>query len=111
MLPDSLRQSCSKLLYPSVYGFVYRAVYRIRCAVLPGGGSGQRSPLDRIPKGLREKMRRYKIDWASEIRRFIEERVRSLELLEVLGEVGERAQSRRTRVDSTVLIREERERR
>ena len=63
----------------------------------------------RIPRELREKMRRYKIDWAGEIRRFIEERVRSLELLEALGEVGERAQSRRTRVDSAVLIREERD--
>ena len=45
----------------------------------------------------------------SEIRRFIEERVRSLELLELLREISERAKGRRTRVDSTVLIRGERE--
>ena len=65
----------------------------------------------RVPRELKEKMRKYSIDWSSEIRRFIEERVRALELLEVIEHIERRARSRRVRVDSVNLIREERERR
>ncbi|MET1159546.1 MAG: hypothetical protein ABWW65_01160 [Thermoprotei archaeon] len=63
----------------------------------------------RVPRELKEKMKKYRIDWSSEIRRFIEERIKSLELLEILDEIEERAGRRRTRVDSTKLIRETRE--
>ncbi len=65
----------------------------------------------RVPRELKEKMKRYRIDWSEEIRRFIEERIRLLELLEVLDEVEGRARKRRVRVDSTMLIRELREER
>ncbi len=65
----------------------------------------------RVPRELREKMRRYNVDWAEEIRRFLERRVRSLEALEVLQEIEEAARGRRVRVDSTLLIRETREER
>jgi hypothetical protein len=63
----------------------------------------------RVPRELKEKMKRYPVDWSSEIRRFIEERIRALELLEVLEDVERRAEERRTRVDSTRLVREARE--
>ncbi|BES82195.1 CopG family transcriptional regulator [Pyrodictium abyssi] len=63
----------------------------------------------RVPKELKEKMRKYDIDWAEEIRKFLEKRVKSLEALEVLEAVGARAQKRRTRFDSARVIREARD--
>ena len=63
----------------------------------------------RVPKKLKEKMKRAHANWGDEIRVFIEERVRHLELMEVIEEVGGRAQRRRLTVDSTRLIREDRE--
>jgi hypothetical protein len=63
----------------------------------------------RVPRTLREKMRRYNVDWAEEIRRFIEERIRMLELLETLDGLEERASRRKVNIDSTRLIRESRE--
>lgn len=63
----------------------------------------------RVPKELKEKMKKYHVDWSSEIRRFIEERIKTLEFLEVLDKIEERVKKRKTRVDSAELIREERE--
>ncbi len=63
----------------------------------------------RVPKELKEKIRKYGIDWSKEIREFLEERIRALELLEVLNNIEEKARNRRTRVDSTKIIREARE--
>ncbi len=66
----------------------------------------------RIPKELKEKMRKYSfVNWSEEIRRFIEERVKMLELLEVLDHIEEEARKRKVKVDSTILIREDREKR
>ncbi len=65
----------------------------------------------RVPKKLRAKMKKYPIDWSSEVRRFLEERVRGLELLELLDEIEKRASERKVQVDSTILIREDREKR
>lgn len=65
----------------------------------------------RVPRRLRERMRKIKVNWSEEIRSFLERRVRELELIEVLGEVARNAEKRRVRVDSTFLIREDRDRR
>ncbi len=65
----------------------------------------------RIPKELKEKMKRYKIDWSDEIRRYLEDRVRSLELLEILEDLEERSRRRKTRVDSAGIIRVDRDER
>jgi cytochrome b involved in lipid metabolism len=65
----------------------------------------------RVPKDLKEKMKRYRIDWSKEIRKFIEERIRVLELLEVLDDIEKRAKRRKTKVNSVKLIRETREER
>lgn len=62
----------------------------------------------RVPKELKKKMKKFDIDWSSEIRRFIEERVKLLELLELMDEVEGRAKRRKTRVDSVNLIKESR---
>ncbi len=51
-------------------------------------------------------MKKYPIDRSSKNRGFIEERIKILELLD---NIEKRADKRRTRIDSTRLIREERE--
>ncbi|MCD6487653.1 MAG: CopG family transcriptional regulator [Desulfurococcales archaeon] len=65
----------------------------------------------RIPRELREKMKRINVNWSEEIRRFIEERIKRYELIETFKEIRSRARKRRVKVDSTLLIREDRERR
>ena len=62
----------------------------------------------RVPKELKEKMKKYNIDWSREIKGFIEEKVRTLELLEIIDEIEMRAEKRRTKIDSAKLIRESR---
>jgi predicted DNA-binding protein len=64
----------------------------------------------RLPEELREKMKHTDANWGEEIRSFIEERVRCLELAQLIEEIGGRADERRLKVDSTSLIREDRER-
>ncbi len=65
----------------------------------------------RVPKELKERMKKYRVDWGEEVRRFLEERVRVLEFLEMLDNIERRMKKRRTRVDSAELIREMREKR
>ena len=64
----------------------------------------------RIPRELKEKMKRFPVEWSEEVRRFIEEKVKRLELIGVIEEIELRAEKRRLRVDSAKLIREDRER-
>jgi len=64
----------------------------------------------RISKNLKERMRKLPVEWSEEVRRFIESRVRQLELAEKLREIEVRAIKRNVVVDSTGLIREDRER-
>jgi len=63
----------------------------------------------RIPKELKEKMKKLNVEWSKEIRSFLEERVKHLELLKAIEEVELRAEKRMVKVDSTKLIREDRE--
>ncbi len=65
----------------------------------------------RIPKRLKEKMEKNPVEWSQEVRDFLEERVKQVELLKTIQEVESRAQKRKTKMDSTILIREDRERR
>ncbi|MGB9914265.1 MAG: CopG family transcriptional regulator [Candidatus Bathyarchaeales archaeon] len=65
----------------------------------------------RIPRELKEKMEQNPIEWSQEVRAFLEERVKQIELLKTLQEIEKRAEKRKTKTDSTLLIREERERR
>jgi len=64
----------------------------------------------RISKDLKERMRKLPGEWSEEVRRFIESRVRQLELAEKIREIEVRAIKRNVVVDSTGLIREDRER-
>ncbi|QOJ79106.1 hypothetical protein IG193_01165 [Infirmifilum lucidum] len=56
-------------------------------------------------------MKSFNVNWNEEIRKFILERIRSLELLQALDRIERNAEKRRTRVDSARLIREDRDRR
>ena len=64
----------------------------------------------RIPRDLKEKMKQNPAKWSEEVRNFIEERIKQLELLKTLQEIEPRAEKRQTKIDSTKLIREDRER-
>jgi len=64
----------------------------------------------RIPRDLKEKMEKNPEKWSLEIRNFLEERVRQIELIKAIQQIESRAEKRKTKVDSTNLIREDRER-
>jgi len=64
----------------------------------------------RIPRELKEKMKKLPVEWSEEVRRFIEEKVKRLELMGAIEEIELRAEKRRLKVDSAKLIREDRER-
>ena len=64
----------------------------------------------RLPRELKEKMKRLNAEWSKELRNFIEERVKHLELIKTIKEIESRAKKRRVKTDSVTLIREDRER-
>jgi hypothetical protein len=64
----------------------------------------------RVPRELKEKMKENPQEWSEEVRNFIEERVRNLELQKTLQQIGSKAEKRHAKIDSTTLIREDRER-
>jgi hypothetical protein len=59
---------------------------------------------------MKARMKKLDVEWSEEIRAFIEERVNHLELVKTMEEVGSRAAKRKVKGDSTVLIRQERDR-
>jgi predicted transcriptional regulator len=65
----------------------------------------------RIPQELKEKMEKNPAEWSREVRCFLEERIKQIELMKTLQEIEQRAEKRKTKTDSTLLIREDRERR
>ena len=64
----------------------------------------------RIPCELKRKIEQNPEDWSKEVRDFLIERVKQIELLKALDEIEVHAQKRTTKVDSVTLIREDRER-
>ena len=64
----------------------------------------------RIPRDLKEKMEKNPEEWSVEIRNFLEERVKQVELIKTIQQIESRAEKRNTKSDSTLLIREDRER-
>jgi hypothetical protein len=64
----------------------------------------------RIPRELKEKMKENPAEWSEEVRNFIEQRVKQIELIKTLQETESKAEKRQTKIDSTILIREDRER-
>lgn len=64
----------------------------------------------RIPRDLKEKMEKNPEEWSVEIRNFLEQRVKQVELMKTIKQIESRAKQRNTKADSTLLIREDRER-
>jgi predicted transcriptional regulator len=64
----------------------------------------------RIPRELKEKMKENPAEWSEEVRNFIEQRVKQIELIKTLQEIESKAEKRQTKIDSTILIGEDRER-
>lgn len=64
----------------------------------------------RIPRELKEKIEKNPADWSQEVRDFLAERIKQIELLKALEDIEPRAEKRKTKNDSVVLIREDRER-
>jgi hypothetical protein len=64
----------------------------------------------RVPRELREKMKKYENGWSEEIRSFIEMRVQQLELRKLIDEIAEDPHRPTVKGDSAKLIREDRER-
>jgi hypothetical protein len=64
----------------------------------------------RIPRELKEKIEQNPADWSQEVRNFLTERIKQLELLKILQELDNQPDRRKTKIDSTQLIREDRER-
>jgi hypothetical protein len=64
----------------------------------------------RIPRALKEKLEQNPADWSQEVRDFLTERVKQKELLTILKELDAQSEKRKTKIDSTALIREDRER-
>ena len=64
----------------------------------------------RIPRALKKKMEKNPAEWSQEIRSFLEQRIKQIELMKTLSEVEARAEKRKTKTDSVIFIREDRER-
>jgi len=64
----------------------------------------------RIPKELKEKLKAYKINVSAEVRKYLEERVKALELQQLIERIEREAKLRKVSEDSVRLIREDRER-
>jgi len=63
----------------------------------------------RIPRKLKKNMEKYPADWDQEVRNFLEERVKQIEIAKALKEIEPRAEKRKTKTDLVILIREYRE--
>lgn len=98
------RGSRLSLLYDKYYKLVYQFVIRV-------GVMGSDVVVIRVPRELKERMRKAEINWSEEIRNFIEGRLRSYELRQLLREVRKKARLRKVSVDSTKLIRGDRDQR
>jgi hypothetical protein len=64
----------------------------------------------RIPQKLKKRMEKNPAEWSQAVRDFLEERVKQMELLKTIEEIGPRAEKRETKIDSVSLIREDRKR-
>ena len=63
----------------------------------------------RVPKELKGRMDKTPVKWSREVRVFIEARVKQFEMLQTLEEIETRVDKRKTKVDSAVLIRTDRD--
>ena len=65
----------------------------------------------RVPRRVKEKLEEYGVNISEEVRRFLEARLRQIELEKILDEIEEELAEAPQVSDSTRLIREDREKR
>ncbi len=65
----------------------------------------------RVPKRVKEKLEEYGVNISEEVRRFLEARLRQIELEKILDEIEKELAEAPQVSDSTRLIREDREKR
>ena len=63
----------------------------------------------RLPEDLKRQMDRYKINWSEELRKDISNKIKALKMLSVLEEMQKNSKSMKVKVDSTELIRQDRD--
>jgi hypothetical protein len=63
----------------------------------------------RLPEDLKRQMDMYEINWSEELRKDISDRINALKMLSVLERMHKNSKSRKVKVDSTELIRQDRD--
>lgn len=63
----------------------------------------------RVPKEIQIKMKKYGGNWSKEVRSYLEARLKSMELAELLNKIHKQTKHMKMTSDSTPLIREDRD--
>lgn len=63
----------------------------------------------RLPDELKQEMEKYNINWSDEIRKEINNKIKALKLLATLKKMQKNAKQMKVKVDSTKLVREDRD--
>jgi hypothetical protein len=101
---------CTEKLLSVAWGACAECFYSVRHNCLLVVNKLSETFSVRIPRELKEKIEATPADWSQEVRNFLTERVKQKELLKILQEIDAQPQRRKTKIDSTTLIREDRER-
>ena len=64
----------------------------------------------RVPASLKKKLSEFDLDVSREVRAYLEQRLKGLELASLIDEVEKEAVKRKVKVDSTAIIRRDRSR-
>ncbi len=62
----------------------------------------------RVPASLKKRLSEFNLDVSREVREYLEQRLRGLELASLIDEVEKKAVKRKVKVDSTIIIRGDR---
>ncbi len=63
----------------------------------------------RLPESLKRQMDSYKINWSDELRADISNKIKTLKMLAVLEKMQKNSKSMKVKMDSTELIRQDRD--
>ncbi len=63
----------------------------------------------RLPEDLKKEMDRYNINWSDELRKDIAKKIKALKMLSLLEDMQKNSKLMKVKVDSTELIRQDRD--
>ena len=63
----------------------------------------------RLPESLKKEMDKYDINWSDELRKDIANKIRTFKMLSLLEDMQKNSKLMRVKVDSTELIRQDRD--